>query len=106
MCVPPKTWNAREPLLVAINLVNRILYSTEASLLAKEAIASFGAKSRLGYSGENLNARKVYVPTVREICFFLIHVYFTYTIIRYIMSQKNSRYSEFSRGKLEFNSRV
>jgi hypothetical protein len=61
--------------------------------------------STLGYSGENLNARKVYVPTVREICFFLIHVYFTYTIIRYIMSQKNSRYSEFSRGKLEFDSR-
>jgi hypothetical protein len=31
---------------------------------------------------------KVYVPTVREICFFLIHVYFTYTIIRCIMSRK------------------
>ena len=49
MCVPPKTWNiAREPLLVAINLINRILYSKEASrpqrkqllpLVPKEAIS-------------------------------------------------------------------
>jgi hypothetical protein len=48
MCVPPKTWNAREPLLVAINLINIILYSTEASrrqrkqllpLVPKEAIS-------------------------------------------------------------------
>jgi hypothetical protein len=45
----PKTWNiAREPLLVAINLINRILYSKEASrrqrkqllpLVPKEAIS-------------------------------------------------------------------
>ena len=48
MCVPPKTWNiAREPLLVAIYLINRILYSKEASrrqrkqllpLVPKEAV--------------------------------------------------------------------
>ncbi len=32
MCVPPKTWNiAHKPLLVAIYLINRIIYSKEAS---------------------------------------------------------------------------
>jgi hypothetical protein len=49
MCVPPKTWNiAREPLLVAIYLIIRHLYSKEASrpqrkqllpLVLKEAIS-------------------------------------------------------------------
>jgi hypothetical protein len=32
MCVPPKTWNiAREPFVVAIYLINRNIYSKEAS---------------------------------------------------------------------------
>jgi hypothetical protein len=49
MCVPPKTWNiAHKPLLVAIYLINRIIYSKEASrpqrkqllpLVPKEAIS-------------------------------------------------------------------